>query len=460
MSKVYKTIFSISAAVALTAAAITPAVVSAWGNAGENRKTYTIAQINNGELGDNIVFNSIVDSNENLSAKNQEAGVILPLTDERNFVGARDASTGNNGKNNVWDGNQIIVEEGKTYVVRLYVHNNNPKGESATAENVKVSFQLPQVVSATPRINGYIDAPGTAISSYWDYVDFKSADGRAFYLDYIEGSALIENNNYGAGGGKTISDEIVSSNGIKASYKANEDGKVPGCYGYASYYTIEVKPVFESSSIEKMVRKAGSSDKFAESVDAKVGDKVEFRIHYKNLNASTVNDVMIRDSLPSNMRYVANSAILKNASHPDGLAYKDPTVDAVNVGNYTEKGDAYLYFTAEIVDEDLVCNKTNRLINWAKASANGFAVQDSAQVYVEKTCGDEPTPTPTPEPTPTPTPTPEPTPTPTPTYTDTPVETPTTIVDTGAGTIVTGAVGAGSVVTALGYYIASRKKLM
>ena len=41
----------------------------------------------------------------------------------------------------------------------------------------------------------------------------------------------------------------------------------------------------------------------------------------------------------------------------------------------------------------------------------------------------------------------------------TPVETPTTIVSTGPEAIVTGAVGAGSVVTALGYYIASRKKL-
>ena len=43
---------------------------------------------------------------------------------------------------------------------------------------------------------------------------------------------------------------------------------------------------------------------------------------------------------------------------------------------------------------------------------------------------------------------------------DNPTSTPTTIVATGPGTIVTGAIGAGSVVTALGYYIASRKKLM
>ena len=446
MGKVYKTILGVSAAAVVTIAATAPALVSAWGNAGEGRRTYTIAQINNGDLGDKIVFNSIADSNDNLSAKNKEAGVIVPLSDERNFVGARDKATGNNGKNNVWDGNTITVEEGKTYIVRLYVHNNNPNGEKATAENVKVSFQIPEVVGATQRVNGFIDAPGTAISSYWDYVDFKSADGRAFYLDYVEGSSLVENNHYGANGGKTVSDSLATTNGVKVSYKANEDGKVPGCYGYASYYTMEVKPVFESSSIEKTVRLAGEKE-WKETVDAKVGDKVEFQIHYKNLNDSMVKNVMIRDSLPDNLKYVDGSAKLLNQSNPNGLAYEDPTVAAVNVGNYAVKGDAYLRFTAEVVDKSLVCNKTNRLINWAKASANGFAVQDSAQVYVAKTCS-EPTPTPTPE-----TPTFE-------TTVDTAAGTPATIVNTGAGEVVTGALGAGSVVTTLGYYIASRKKLL
>ena len=441
MSKVCKTVLGVSLAAIVATAATAPMFVRAWGNAGEGRRTYTIDEINNKDLGDKIIFNSIKDD----KAVSQDAGIIMPLEDERNFVGARDKATGNNGKNNVWDGNTITVEEGKTYIVRLYVHNNNPNGEAATAENVKVAFQIPEVVGETQRVNGFIDAPGTEISSYWDYVDFKSADGRAFYLDYIEGSSLVENNHYGANGGKTVSDSLATTNGVKVSYKANEDGKVPGCYGYASYYTIEVKPVFESSSIEKTVRMDGEKE-WKESVDANVGDKVEFQIHYKNLNDSTVENVMIRDSLPSNLKYVDGSAKLLNQANPNGLAYEDPTVDAVNVGNYKVKGDAYLRFTAEVVDEDLVCNKTNRLINWAKASANGFAVQDSAQVYVEKTC-DSPEPGPEPEPEPV-----------------TPVEpasdSPSEIVNTGAGEIVTGAVGAGSVVTMLGYYLASRKKLM
>ena len=102
MNKVLKSTLGVVASVATIATTVAPAVnVAAWGNSGTLRDTYTIAQINSGVVDDKIIFNSIVDSNENLSEENKNAGVIVPLSDERNFVGARDASTGNNGKNNV-----------------------------------------------------------------------------------------------------------------------------------------------------------------------------------------------------------------------------------------------------------------------------------------------------------------------------------------------------------------------
>ena len=429
MNKVLKSTLGVVASVATIATTIVPAVnVAAWGNSGALRDPYTIDQINAGVLGDKIVFNSIKDD----AAKIQnQFGVSIPIEDERFFVGARDAGTGNHGANNHWETNTITVEEGKTYLVRLYVHNNNPDGTAKTASNVKVSFQLPQVISKSPRINGFIDAPGTAIESYWDYVQFNSADGRAFYLDYIEGESLLENNHYAAKPGKKVSDNIVNG-GVKTSYQSEEDGLVPGCYDFASYYTIKVKPVFENSSIAKTVRMDGTKE-WKESVDAKVGDKVNFKIEYTNKNASKVDSVMIRDSLPKNLKYVANSAKLYNSTNPNGKAYVDPTTDAVNIGNYDIDAKGYLIFTAEVVDETLECNKNNRFINWAKASANGFAVQDSAQVYVEKTCD---TPTPTPIPTPTP-----------------------VIPETGPVAVAGSVIGMGAIVTTAGYYIASRKQL-
>ncbi len=448
MNKAIK-IAALSAAV-VAAGVATSTAVSAWGDNTNGRKTYTVEQIKNNALGDKIVFNSIKD--DTLPKGN--------IKDERNFVAARDASTGANGINNVWQNNEITVEEGKTYIVRLYVHNNSPKGREAVAKNVAVNFSLGTVVSKEQRIDGYINADNATPSKYWDDVVFKSADGRKFYLDYVEGSALIENNGF-AKGGKTLSDAIVT-NGTLIGYDSL-NGEIPGCYEFANYISIKVKPVFENTSIEKKVRKL-TDNKFSEEVNAEVGETVEYQIHYKNLNASEVKGVIIRDSLPKSMELVKGSTKLYTASHPNGVAADNDSIvtDGVNIGNYLVNGDAYIRFQATVKDNGLVCG-TNRLINWAKADAlvgtstkvKAFAVQDDADVYVEKKCakpethtcekaggiyygikGDK-------------------------------VDLATYkkqceqkhIPDAGATEITAGVIGLGGVVTTAGYFIASRKQL-
>ena len=362
------------------------AVVSAWGDNAGGRKTVTVEEINKGVLGDKIVFNSIKD--DTLPKGN--------IKDERNFVAARDASTGNNGVNNVWQNNEITVEEGKTYIVRLYVHNNNPKGRDAVAKDVAVNFSLGTVVSKEQRVDGYINSSNATPSKYWDDVVFKSNDGRKFYLDYIEGSALLENNGVGKKPGVKLSDSVVTS-GAKIGYDSL-NGEVPGCYEFANYITIEVKPVFENTSIEKKVRKL-TDEKFSEEVNAEVGETVEFQIHYKNLNASEVKDVVIRDSLPKNMELVKGSTKLYNTNYPKGATVNNDSIitDGINIGDYKVNGSAYVRFQAVVKDNSLVCG-TNRLTNWAKADAlvgtstnvKAFAVQDDADVYVEKKCKDQP----------------------------------------------------------------------
>ncbi|MBQ6486792.1 DUF11 domain-containing protein [Candidatus Saccharibacteria bacterium] len=377
MKKAIK-IAAITAAV-VAAGAVTTAVVSAWGDNTGGRRTYTVDEINKGALGDKIVFNSIKD--DTLPKDN--------IHDERNFVGARDATVANNG----WNGNDIEVEEGKTYYVRLYVHNNNPKGTKAVAKDVTVNFSLPTVVSTEQRVDGYINASNATPSKYWDDVVFKSKDGRKFYLDYIEGSALLENNSVGKKPGLTLSDSVVTS-GTKIGYDAL-NGEVPGCYQYANYITIKVKPVFESSEIQKTVRKL-TDEKFSESVTAKIGETVEYQILYKNLNNSEVKDVTLRDSLPTNMEYIKGSTILYNSNNPKGLTYNTNdklTTEGINIGGYKVGGNAYIRFRATVKDASLVCGN-NRLINWAKAvnrvgtstNVDYFAVQDSAIVLVDKEC--------------------------------------------------------------------------
>ncbi|WP_251390938.1 DUF11 domain-containing protein [Mediterraneibacter agrestimuris] len=383
---------------------LNPIAAFAWGDnyvdpeTGEKgRPSYTIEEINNGAIGatprsdgenyknssnypGQIIFNTISDST---------------IGNEKNFVGARECVQREDGsweggtKETVWKGNDITVEDGKYYIIRLYVHNNNPNGEDAVAENTHVSFSIPDEYDKENRriqVNGFIDSLNAAPSEYWDYVNFNSEV--PFHLDYIYGSALLENNSIGLGG-LALSDDVVKtkSGGVLIGYDAL-DGRIPGCYQYANYVTIKVKAVFDYEyTVGQKVRLADSEDRtWKESVDAKVGDKVEFRIGYENTSDKSQTGVAIKDILPANLKYVDDTVVLKNGNHESGLTItndEDLFSNGLRIGNYGSGANAFLYFTAEVVDENLGTG-VNTLTNWSQAGVGLKTIQDYATIEVSK----------------------------------------------------------------------------
>lgn len=421
MNKVYKTILGVSAAAVVLAGTLAPVMVNAWGDSDNGRPSYTLAEINAGKLGNKITFNSI---------SNGKIG------DEKNFVGAKVSGA----KVDTWNANEIEVQDGGTYTIRLFVHNNSPKGMDAVAKGVKATFSIPTLASKSLTIVGYLDSSNAAPTRYWDEVTLKSNGN--FYLEYVKGSAQYNNNK----GTFKLPDELVTSGATLGFDKMN--GEIPGCYEYSGVVTMDVKVHSAvASKLTKQVRIKGTKD-WSESVEAKVGDEVEYQIEYVNLLNDRVTNVMIRDVLPNNVEYVQNSTYLYNSNYQNGTLLDDNTVTTtgINIGNYKAKGKAYVRFTGKVVDKTLACGK-NQLVNWASSTVNNEVSKDDASVMVSKTCEGAPE-------------NPENPTTTTVTTTDNPTGTPTTIVSTGPGAVVTGAVGAGSVVTTLGYYIASRKKLL
>ncbi|MBR0415618.1 DUF11 domain-containing protein [Candidatus Saccharibacteria bacterium] len=447
MKKAIKTASAVLALAGIAGTSIAPAVM-AWGDNSGNangRQTYTLTNCTANydkcniepALGNKITFNSITN--------NPEIG-----GDERNFVGARENTGVNSGKGNTWNANEITVENGKEYLVRLYAHNNNPNGTNGVAKDVTLHFTLPTQAGTSLSVQGSIDSSNATPTRVYDDVVFKSADGRAFYLDYIEGSALYENNGIGANGGIQLSDNIITSNGAKIGY-SSLNGEIPGCFQYDSYTTIRVKAVYldESYTVEKTVRNVTNEEKsFSDTTNANVGDIVEYQILYKNDSSENVENVIVKDILPNNMEYIAGTTKLYNASNPSGIINTNDTITTtgINIGGYAAGANAYIRFRAKVVDKSMACG-TNKLVNWGQVGVGQTTLQDNAFVMVNKTegCDVKPDPEPTPDPVPD-----DPTPTPV-----TPSEMPTT----GAGSIAAGVVGAGSVVTAAGYYIASRKSL-
>lgn len=188
--------------------------------------------------------------------------------------------------------------------------------------------------------------------------------------------------------GWTLSDDIVKAAGTDGVLIGSDalDGRVPGGYEYANYVTIMVRSIFDYEyTVEQKVRLADSDDDWEDVIEAKVGDKVEFRIEYKNTGNMKQTGVTIKNILPENLRYVEGTTELKNSSHPNkATAEHDYLVaDGTKIGDYEPGANAYVYFTAEVVDENLEVG-ANALTNWSQAGVGQKTIQDHASVIIYK----------------------------------------------------------------------------
>lgn len=363
----------------LVSMAVCPTTAFAWGDDSGGRPSYSAQYVSEhaDDFGSTPFFNSISDAE---------------IGDERDFVSAMEADSNGIAKNphSKWQGGNIEVENGETYVIRLYVNNNNPNDFDAVAENVRVAFSIPSTSSKQVQVNGFIESSNASPSEYWDYVNLHSEHN--FHLEYSYGSAMLYNDGVGQGG-ITLGDEIVtkvSEGGVLIGY--NElDGSIPGGDIYASYITIRVKVVYDDDfTVKTTIRFAGEKE-WHESVDAEIGEKVEFQIEYNNTSTETQTNVMIRDILPDNLKYVANTTKLYNSNHPNWATLTpdgDIVTRGVNIGSYLGSadgksgGNAFVRFTAEVVDSNLE-EGINTIENLVWVGVNDTTIEDSVKIIIQ-----------------------------------------------------------------------------
>ena len=347
----------------ILAAVVAPVAVMAWGPA---RPSFTIEK-----PADYITFNSITNN---------------PVIggDEKDFVGIREV-----GSNAKWT-NNMKVQNGKEYYVRMYVHNNAASNLNLVAENVVAKLNVPTTTAKNVTVQGQISASNAKPNTVWDEATFSSDND--FNLAYVAGSALFENNGMGT---TKLPDSIVNNTGAKLGYD-KLDGKIPGCFQYAGYVTVKVKAQVsqpqEKTNIDlaKTVRNKTNGEKsWVETVNAKSGDTVQFQIHAKNTGSAGIQNLVIRDILPKGLNYVAGSTKLYNTSNPKGLKVSDNVIQnsGINIGSYQPNGDTYVRFDATVSAENNlpVCGE-NTLTNIAQASDQKIVKNDTASVKVTKKC--------------------------------------------------------------------------
>lgn len=406
-------VLSIGAIITTGIAAIPSIITKAYG---PERPTYTIEV-----PADHITFNSITNDPE--------------IGDERNFVGARDAATGDNGMNNQWKDNEITVEEGHEYIIRVYVHNNAAQNLKLVANNVKAFVNLPTATAKSMDVFGTVSADNATPKEVYDHVTLKS--DKNFNIVPVEGSIKWENNCIGSnhptgdcpagvgGNGPVVINgyDLFTSKGLLLGYSAM-DGKIPGCYQYSGYLTFRIKPQFQHTAAIGITKAVAEHNEIADAVEkftqtkwheniiAKPGQVVDFLIDYRNAGDSNNLAVLFRDALPTGFTYVPDSTkyiayrssgdiygsgnVVNEAGKTDETVY-NVTTYGLNASTATSgfapttnEHSYILMFSAKVDDNiKLVCGR-NTVTNIAYVSADidgvRFYNSDTANVTLDGEC--------------------------------------------------------------------------
>jgi uncharacterized repeat protein (TIGR01451 family)/LPXTG-motif cell wall-anchored protein len=434
----------------VAAAILVPAALFAWG---PDRPTFTFEH-----PAPYVTFNSITN--------NPTHG------DERNFVQIKEATASNSTY-----GKDVSLQPGKDYEIYVYYHNNAASnlndaahGYKGIAKNAFMRVQMPSTVNAgdKARISAFVGASNANPTQVWDEV-YGTATGN-FALSYVPGSATIHSN--GAVNGKTLPNNLYTT-GTPLGYD-NLDGTLPGCNQFAGYVTFMVHVDQPNFVVQKTVSLAGQNN-YSKQVTAATNGEVTYKIQYLNTGTTQQDNVIVKDQLPAGVSYVSGSTqVATSKTNGQWTPVSDNSVvdRGINIGSYVPNGNAYVKFNAKVVDNDkLATCGLNTLINTATAETPNGSKSDTANVVVTKNCTTPPTEckpgipmgdsrcqvavtqekctVPGKESLPKNSPDCK-------EATTTPAELP----HTGAGDGIMTAFGAGSMIAAAGYYVASRRALL
>lgn len=364
MRQIYKklfTTFSIKTAIMIAStivAVVVPVVVVAWGPT--DRQLFTQANAS-----DHVTFNSITDN---------------PVWgDERNFMRIRDLDA------NATFSDVATLQPGRKYEIIVLYHNNakstlNADG-TGIAKNAYARTEIPALVrsgASNVAAMAYVGASNAKPATVYDNVNLTNNTNVDIALRYVRGTAKVSSN--GVVNGQSIPDSLFTSTGARLGYDSL-NGTLPGCDQYSGYITFTVVADAPSFTFAKDVRLAGTKT-WSDTVSAKPGDKVEYRLSYKNTGTTEQTDVVLKDILPKELKYIPGQTELVNSLAPAGKRMGDGIYGGgVNIGNYKPGANAYLYFFATV--ESVACQT---LINKASVDTDNGTRDDIATVIVAGSC--------------------------------------------------------------------------
>ena len=112
--------------------------------------------------------------------------------------------------------------------------------------------------------------------------------------------------------------------------------------------------------------KLSSETEWHETVTAKGGNTVNYRIRFTNTGNTTLKNVVIVDTLPANMTYVSGSTTLDGKKAADGVVTKS----GLNIGSVAAGKTATVIFNVKVDSKLNDACEDSTLTNTAKGKYN------------------------------------------------------------------------------------------
>jgi len=360
------------AAVAITA--LVPFATSSAANGtnwGPSRKLYTMKN-----PADEPTFNSITDNNI--------------VGNETNFVRVGEVGSGKAMSDSV------KVTPGKEYQVWIFFHNNaksslNESGKGV-ATGVRVTTGLTSWTlnsSKSTKVSGVISSTNANPLEVWDEAIFTTDSQKDVTLKYVAGSAKIYNQ--GKLNGTELPTALFGKDGVYIGYN-KLSGIIPGCEEYSGHIIYNLRAEQPNSKVNKTVSKDGKN--FFETVDAKPGDTLTYKIEFENNGTTDLTDVTFRDKLPKGVTLVPGTTKLVNSANPKGLTMKDIIgQNGFNTGLYVPGAKATITYQVKVNDDavaDKKCNSKTSFKNKIIVTHSAGELTDNSTIKVTRECEEKP----------------------------------------------------------------------
>jgi len=165
-------------------------------------------------------------------------------------------------------------------------------------------------------------------------------------LEYIPGSSKWRHNLGTAKNPHWVTETLTD--GFITSGAHVPIGDVAPSKAYQGTITILARIVAPSLKVENEVKVEGQKT-WEDEIDANPGDMLAYIIHFENTGNIELTNMVIRDSLPPNMTYVAGSTKLFVGDNKVGETMPDGVTNGgLNIGNYAVGVDGYVRFNAKV----------------------------------------------------------------------------------------------------------------